>query len=148
MRALRTSLTVLAAAAALRAGEARAQQQKQPTAADPERWQIERADGSYLWDLRLARVAGRRGDTLVVASGDALVRVPVDSIDELRQVKKSAKVVGAGARGVLGGLLGADDEVYRLSLLTPEERRRTVARLVAEHAATQAPSRKKTRAGR
>jgi hypothetical protein len=137
MRVRRASLTFLVAAVALCAGEATAQQQR-ATAADPERWQIERADGSYLWDLRLVRVAGRGGDTLVVASADTLVRVPVDSIDELRQVKKSAKVVGAGARGVLGGLLGADDEVYRLSLLTPQERRRTVARLVAEHAAAQA----------
>src|SRR5918912_739199 len=110
-------LTSLTAAVALGAGAAGAQQQPRAAAADPERWQIERADGSYLWDLRLVRVAGAGGDTLVVAHGDTLLRVPVDSVDELRQVKKSAKVVGAGARGILGGLLGADDEVYRLSLL-------------------------------
>src|ERR1044071_4036782 len=45
--------------------------------AQDERWQVALDDGSYVWDIRLVRLAG---DSLVVRQWDSLVSVPVAHI--------------------------------------------------------------------
>jgi hypothetical protein len=116
------------AGASEEADEQIAHQAARPTA----RWQLMFADGTYLWELQLVRLSG---DTLIVAQGDTLRAVPLAVLDELRQVGKSIKMVGAGARGVFGGLAGADDEVYKLTLDSVAEKRRIVEALLRRTAA-------------
>lgn len=86
-----------------------------------ERWQLTLASGQYHWDLRLVRLDG---EALVVRHADTTIAVPVREITELRRVAKSLKRVGGGddGRAVLGSLMGADDEVYQLTLATLPDR--------------------------
>jgi hypothetical protein len=99
--------------------------------AAPDWWQIRLANGDYLYELQLLEL---RGDTLVLTHADTLVRVAVADIDELRWVRPSEmRLGGGGGQSTVGTLSGADDEVYRLTLVPPEERRRTIEQLVREH---------------
>jgi hypothetical protein len=80
-------------------------------------------DGSYVWELRLVRLSG---DTLVVAHGDTLRAVPLARVDELRLVQGTVKTLRKADPGGFGGLSGAGDEVYRLTLDTVAEKRRVI----------------------
>ncbi|MGH7547598.1 MAG: hypothetical protein ACREMM_05435 [Gemmatimonadales bacterium] len=60
-------------------------------------------------------------------------------ITELELVRKFAKQVGAEGRGC-SGVVGADDEVYQLTLLALGERRRVIKRILLNHRAAQRPS--------
>jgi len=116
-------------------------------AAAPDWWQIRLTNGDYLYELQLLEL---RGDTLVLTHADTLVRVAVADIDELRWVRPSEmRLGGGGGQSTIGTLSGADDEVYRLTLVSPEERRRTVEQLVREHGVKQGvKQRSKRPAGR
>jgi hypothetical protein len=93
-----------------------------------ERWQILLDDGDYVYDVRPLRLGG---DTLYVQLLDSATAppraIPLATIDELRRVGASVKMVGAGARGTFGGLAGADDAVFKLAMYDAAERRRIVA---------------------
>jgi len=103
-----------------------------PLSAAPNWWQIRLADGNYLYELQLLEL---RGDTLLVTHADSVVRIAVADIDEIRWVRPSEMRLGGGGGGqsTIGTLSGADDEVYRFSLVSPEERRRALELLVREH---------------
>jgi hypothetical protein len=101
-------------------------------AVPPDWWQIHLSDDTYLYELKLLEL---RGDTLLVTQADTVVRVLLDDIDELRWIRPTEIRLGArgGVAGSQSSLSGSDDEVYRLPLISPEERRRTVAQLVHDH---------------
>jgi len=95
-----------------------------------ERWQLTRTSGDYLWDIQLVKL---EGTSLVVRQADTSVTVPVSQITELRRVGKAVKRVGDGGRGVFAGLMGADDEVYQLTLDTVAERVAVIRELLRKH---------------
>jgi hypothetical protein len=95
-----------------------------------DRWQLTLNDGRIVWELHLVRF---RGDTLVVRQADSTYRFPIGEVDELRMVRKAERRQNAEP-GRYGGVLGgADDEVYRLTLYTLEERRQIVAQIFRDH---------------
>jgi hypothetical protein len=103
------------------------------SAASDERWQLALDDGSYVWDIRLVKLAG---DSLVVRRSDTLAAVPVAHINEVRLIRKT-EVDMAGGAGMAGGamsaLMGGDDEVYDLSPLEFAERMRTIQKILLNH---------------
>lgn len=99
-------------------------------AQEEDRWQVTLADGTILWELRLVRL---RNDTLVLRRGDSTYSFPITQLDELRLVQKSERRATAEVNRYGGVLGGADDEVYRLTLYTPEERRRIVEQVFRMH---------------
>ena len=127
------SLAALIAALALAAAEPLRAQADAPRR---DRWQIARADGSYLWELHLVRLAG---DTLIVEQSDSLVKVPLGAIDELRMVQSFEQKGPAGQRSAVAGLAGADDAVVKLTLLSLDERRRLLEELLRAADARAAP---------
>ena len=99
---------------------------------EPERWQIQREDGEYLWDLRLG---GLRGDSLVVRQGDSTVVVAISTIRELRLVRKTTLRLGEGAAGggTYAALTGSSDEVYDLGPLEFAGRMQAVREIISRH---------------
>lgn len=95
-----------------------------------DRWQLELSSGSVIFECQLRE---RRGDSLFVAEADTVRSVPLTKLTALRLLLPAAKVVGRGARGVFGGLAGADDVVYQLTLLSVPERRVVVDSLLRRH---------------
>ena len=102
--------------------------------AQDERWQVALDDGSYVWDIRLVRLAG---DSLVVRQSDSLVSVPVAHIDEIRLIRKSEMEVGGegATAGAMSALVGGDDEIYDLKALAFADRIRTVQKVLLLHPA-------------
>ena len=101
-----------------------------------DRWQIMLKDGSTLWDLRLVKLSG---DTLVFQSNDSILRFPLMRVDELRLVRKATRSMTPEA-GRFGGVLdGADDEVYRLTLLDLNERRQVLQQILRAHPPAEQP---------
>lgn len=88
--------------------------------ASADRWQLTLNSGAILYGLR---IVGLSSDSLVVRHADTAATIPLGQIVELRLVQKSSKQIGAGERGALGGLVGADDKVYEMTLLSLDERR-------------------------
>lgn len=97
---------------------------------EEDRWQATLNDGKILWELRLVCL---RNDTLVLRGGDSTYTLPITQLDELRLVQKSERRATAEVNRYGGVLGGADDEVYRLTLYTLEERRRIVEQLFQMH---------------
>jgi hypothetical protein len=95
-----------------------------------QRWQLTRTSGDYLWDLQLVKL---EGTSLVVRQADSSFAVPVSQITELRRVGKAMKRMGDGGRGVFAGLMGADDEVYQLTLDTVAERVIAIREILRRH---------------
>lgn len=118
-------LAALAAAAAALATPSHAQER--------ERWQLTFSDGSYLYELR---PVGLRGDSLVIEREGTTEVLALERIDELRRVQKSLKGVGS-PRATFGGLIGADDDVFRLAYLDLPERCRIVREILAARRAEQ-----------
>ena len=86
--------------------------------------------GTILWDLHLVKLSG---DTLVVAHADSVYAFPLMDLDELRLVHKSERRQNAEPGRYDGVLAGADDEVHRLTLYDPAERRQIVQQVFEEH---------------
>jgi hypothetical protein len=99
---------------------------------DDDRWQIALADGQYIWDIRLVRLAG---DSVVFRQNDSLGAVSVQQVQELRLIRKTTMRLGdgQGAGGAIGALMGADDEVYDLGPLDYPGRLRAVQQILLTH---------------
>lgn len=97
-----------------------------------DRWQVGLEDGSYVWDIRLVRLAG---DSLVYRQADSTGWVSVQQVRELRLIRKTVMRVGegAGAGGAINALTGSDDEVYDLNTLGYAERIRAIQQIFLVH---------------
>jgi hypothetical protein len=85
-----------------------------------DRWEIELRDASIMYEVRPVRV---ERDALVVQQSDSTVRVPLSQVTVLRRFVKSVKHGAGGAYATFAGVIGADDQVFQLTLLTIDERR-------------------------
>jgi hypothetical protein len=102
-----------------------------PLAAQDDRWQVTLDSQEYVWDIRLVRLDG---DSLVVRQADTLRVVPVDRISEIRLIRKSEVQLGDGAlAGVMGALMGTDDEVYDFTPLEFADRIRAIQKIFLYH---------------
>ncbi len=90
-------------------------------------WQVHREDGSYLYELRLEKLDS---NALQFERDGRKIEIPLADIDELRRIHKSFKHGTGGARATFGGLAGADDDVFKLSLYSIPERREIVAKVL------------------
>lgn len=133
-RPARAALVLAALAIAARATPPVAAQAT-PTTVNPaalrgDRWQITRADGEILWDLRLVKLDG---ESLVISLRDSIVTVQVAEIDEIRLIKKSSLTLGEGGGGGMAALMGTDDEIYDFKPLEFADRLRAVQKLLLYH---------------
>ena len=94
-----------------------------------DRWQLTLADGSYLWDVRLVKLAG---DTIHVRGRDSTAAVTVAQVNEFRLIRKSEMQLGTPG-GAMAALTGADDEVYDLTPLEFADRLRAVQKIFLDH---------------
>jgi hypothetical protein len=94
-----------------------------------DRWQLTLADGSYLWDVRLVKLAG---DTIHVRGRDSTASVTVAQVNEFRLIRKSEMQLGTPG-GAMAALTGADDEVYDLTPLEFADRLRAVQKIFLYH---------------
>ena len=101
-----------------------------PGAAQQDRWQITLRDGAVLWELQLVRLDG---DTVVFQHGDSTLRLHLLQVDEVRLVQASVRQITPEAGRYEGVLNGANDEVYRLTLLDLAERRQAVRQILRDH---------------
>jgi len=101
-----------------------------------DRWQMTLNDGRILWDLHLVRF---RGDTLAVQQGDSTFRFPITQVDELRLVRKAERRQTNEPNRYGGGLGGADDEAFRLTLYDLVERRQILAQIFKDHPPAPSP---------
>jgi hypothetical protein len=85
-----------------------------------DRWEIELSNASIMYEVRPLRV---ERDALVVQQSDSTLRVPISQVTVLRRFVKSVKHGAGGAYATFAGVIGADDEVFQLTLLTIDERR-------------------------
>lgn len=92
-----------------------------------DRWQFKLDDESYVWDVRLHRLAA---DTLYVTQKDSLIAVPVNRIIEMRLIRKSEMRLGAGA---MSALTGGDDDVFDLTPLDFAGRLKAVQEVVRRY---------------
>ena len=90
-------------------------------------WQVHREDGSYVYELQLR---GLRGNSLLFQHDQRTVEIPLAEIDELRRIHKSFKHGTGGARATFGGLAGADDDVFKLSLYSIPQRHEILAKVL------------------
>jgi hypothetical protein len=95
-----------------------------------DRWQVTLDDGTIRWELHLVQL---RGDTLLLRGGDSTYRLPIGRVDELRLARKSVRHQTAEPNRYDGVLGGADDEVYRLTLYSLQERREILAQVFKDH---------------
>jgi hypothetical protein len=98
----------------------------------PERWQLTFADQSYLWDVRLVKLAG---DTLVVQSRDSLIPTSVVDLTELRLLPETILKVGDGHRSGIGALGDNNVRVIDMAVLSVAERRKILATILSQQAA-------------
>ena len=94
-----------------------------------DRWQLTLADGTYLWDVRLVKLAG---DTIHVRGRDSSAAVTVAQVNEFRLIRKSEMQLGTPG-GAMAALTGADDEVYDLTPLDFADRLRAVQKIFVYH---------------
>ena len=94
-----------------------------------DRWQLTLADGTYLWDVRLVKLAG---DTIHVRGRDSTAAVTVAQVNEFRLIRKSEMQLGTPG-GAMAALTGADDEVYDLTPLDFADRLRAVQKIFLYH---------------
>lgn len=99
-------------------------------------WQAALHDGSYVFGIEKPAL---HGDTLVGLQGDTVVRIPLRTIDELRLIGGSEARLRQAGRGGFGALGGADDVVYALDRYTPAERRKVVAKALADQGRPKTP---------
>jgi hypothetical protein len=97
---------------------------------DDDRWQIGLESGDYLWDLRLVRLSG---DSLVFRQADTLGSVSMQSVKELRLIRKTEVHLGEAGGGARAALTGGDDEVYDLNTMDYAARIRTVQQVLLLH---------------
>lgn len=100
--------------------------------ADDDRWQITLESGDYIWDIRLVRLAG---DSLLYRQRDSLGATSVQTIRELRLIRKSVMRIGdgAGAGGAINALTGSDDEIYDMQTLDYPARIRMIQQIFLVH---------------
>jgi hypothetical protein len=85
-----------------------------------DRWELELSNASIMYEVRPLRV---ERNALVLQQRDSTVRVPLSQVTVLRRFVKSVKHGAGGAYATFAGVIGADDEVFQLTLLTIDERR-------------------------
>src|SRR5919202_7026350 len=91
------------------------------------RWQAELSNSDIVYEIRPLRL---QYDTLVVHPGDSTLGIPLARLSALRRDHKSFKHGTGGPRAVFGGLIGADDELYQLTLLSTDEKRAVLESLL------------------
>jgi hypothetical protein len=119
------SAFILLIVSALVAPALTAQERQNPD----DRWQLTLADGTYLWDVRLVKLAG---DTIHVRGRDSTAAVTVAQVNEFRLIRKSEMQLGTPG-GAMAALTGADDEVYDLTPLDFADRLRAVQKIFLYH---------------
>jgi hypothetical protein len=119
-------LVTAALSALLGAASAAGAQATQATQAT-DRWQAELSNSEIVYEIRPLRL---RHDTLVVRQGDSTLGIPLGRLSALRRYHKSFKRGTGGPRAVFGGLIGADDELYQLTLLSTDEKRAVLESLL------------------
>lgn len=97
---------------------------------DEDRWQIGLESGDYIWDIRLVRLAG---DSLVFRQADTLGSVSVQTVKELRLIRKTEMRLGEGGGGAMAALTGSDDEVYDLNTMDYGARLRALQQVLLLH---------------
>ena len=117
--------SILLTLSALAAPALTAQERGKPD----DRWQLTLADGTYLWDVRLVKLAG---DTIHVRGRDSTAAVTVTQVNEFRLIRKSEMQLGTPG-GAMAALTGADDEVYDLTPLDFADRLRAVQKIFLYH---------------
>ena len=97
-----------------------------------DRWQIQRENGDYIWDIRLVKLSA---DTLVFRQADTLGHVTVADIAELRLLQKTTVHPDGGDRQAetMAALMGSNDEVYDLRTQDFATRLRTIQQLLLVH---------------
>lgn len=98
----------------------------------PNRWQVTLEDQTYLWDVRLVRLAG---DTLVVKSPDGLAGAPLARITELRLLPETILQVQDGHRSAIGALGDDNVRVVEFAPLALADRRSAIEKILALQAA-------------
>jgi hypothetical protein len=91
------------------------------------RWQAELSNADIVYEIRPLRL---QHDTLVVQQGDSTPGIPLARLSALRRYHKSFKRGTGGARATFGGLIGADDEVYQMTLLSVDEKRAMIEEIL------------------
>ncbi len=94
-----------------------------------DRWQLTLSSGQILYELRLLRLAG---DTIVFRQDSTTVSVPLAQLSELRLVQSSTSRAGM-VGGMRGSLVGADDDVYQLTLYTVPEKRQILEQVLQQY---------------
>jgi hypothetical protein len=98
-----------------------------PEAPAQERWQLSLSSSKILYELQPVDLAG---DTLVILQEGARRRIPLAEISELRRIQPTMEVAGRGARPSIAALVGADDQVFQMTLLTLDEKRALVGEIL------------------
>lgn len=101
--------------------------QASPSAPAPDRWQLTLTDQSYIWNVRLVRLAG---DTLTVRAHDSLVATPIQNITEIQLLPETILRVGDGHRSGIGALADNNSPVLDLAPLAVPDRRRAIQALL------------------
>lgn len=97
-----------------------------------DRWQITLENGEYIWDIRLARLAG---DSLVYRQADTLGMVPIAQVMELRLIRKTTVHAGDSDRQAetMAALMGGSDEIFDFRTLDFAGRLRAIQQLFLLH---------------
>lgn len=93
-----------------------------------DRWQITLQDGRYLYELRPVAL---HGDTLVIEQEGRRREIALSDVHELREVRASLQPAGT-RQATFPTLTGADDRVFGIGYLDPEEQRTVVAAILDE----------------
>lgn len=97
---------------------------------DTDRWQITTESGDYIWDIRLIKLSG---DTLIFRQADTLGGAKVETIRELRLIRKT--VIRGGGDGAMqtAALTGSNDEIFDLGTLDFAARLRAIQQVLLVH---------------
>jgi hypothetical protein len=98
-------------------------------AQEQDRWQLTLASGEYMYELQPQAL---EGDMLVVRQEGVLRKVPLARITELRRVQKTVVQPAGGRRGGIRDLVGADDLVFQMTLLSVDEKRELVREILRQ----------------
>lgn len=93
----------------------------------PDRWQLTLNDQSYIWNVRLVRLAA---DTLVVRSTDSLIATPIKDISSIQLLAETVLTVQDGHRSGIGALGDNNSPIVDLASLPLDARRERLQALV------------------
>lgn len=101
--------------------------QAQTAPREGDRWQLTLTDQSYLWNVRLVRLAT---DTLIVRSRDTLIATPISDIAAIQLLAETRLTVQDGHRSGIGALGDNNSPVMDLTTLSIDARRARLQALV------------------